>query len=75
MGASWPNRVRGGRKNGVERRETSEALEREWLTRLFSSLGQERTGPEGLLARLRERRKIVLRRATPSTALQKRTAD
>jgi hypothetical protein len=53
----------GGPRNGVERRVESEALEREWLTRFFSSLGQKRPGSDTLLARMRERRIVLLRKA------------
>jgi hypothetical protein len=62
---------RGGGQNGVERRITSEALEREWLTRFFSSLGQKHAGSDALLARMRERRIAALRKAMRRAALRR----
>lgn len=74
MGEPWRDPARKGRKNHVDSRVWSEAIEREWLTGLFSSLGQDRAGSDALLARMRERRTIVLRKAIPPVALQKRGA-
>lgn len=71
MGEPWRDPARKGRKNRVDSRVRSEAIEREWLTELFSSLGQERAGSDALLARMRERRTIVLRKAIPPVALEK----
>jgi len=49
----------------VDYRLSKEAIEREWLTGLFSSVGQEPAGSEALLLRMRERRTSALRKETP----------
>lgn len=72
MGERWPDPAREGRKNFVDSRVWSEAIEREWLTGLFSSVGQERAASDALLARMRERRTITLRKAIPPVTLKKR---
>ena len=59
------------RRNGVDNRVRSEAVEREWLTGLFSSIGQDRADAYALLARMRERRTMGLRKAILPVALQK----
>lgn len=74
MGERWWDPAQTELKNLVESRVISEAIEREWLTSLFSSLGQERAASDALLARMRERRTIVLRKAIPPVALEKRGA-
>jgi hypothetical protein len=71
MGERWWDPARTGLKNLVESRVISEAIEREWLMDLLSSLGQERAGSDALLARMRERRTIALRKAIPPVAFQK----
>ncbi len=71
MGEPWRDPAQGGPKNGVDHRVRSEAVEREWLTSLFSSLGQERADSHALLARMRNRRRIGLRKTIPLLALQK----
>jgi len=58
-------------KNGVEHRVASEAIEREWLTGLLSSVGQDRADAHALLARLRERQTKGLLKATSLVTLQK----
>lgn len=45
----------------MDYRLSKEAIEREWLTGLFSSVGREPAGPEALLLRMRERRTSALR--------------
>jgi len=72
MGKRWWEPDRGDRKNGVEHRVASEAFEREWLTGLFSSVGQDRADAHALLARLRERQTMGLLKATSLVTLQKR---
>lgn len=71
MGERWRDPDPEGRKNGVDHRVTLEALEREWLTDLFSSLGRERADTDALLDRMRERRSMGLRKASPLVTLQK----
>lgn len=63
MGERWREPDRQDGKNGVEDRVISDAIEREWLTGLFSSVGQEPADAGALLQRMRERRRIGLRRA------------
>jgi hypothetical protein len=64
MGERWRDPDPKDWGNGVDFRVTSEAIEREWLTGLFSSVGQERADAYALLERLRERRTMGLRKAT-----------
>ncbi len=71
MGETWRDPDPGDRLNLVDHRVTLEAIEREWLTDLFSSLGRERADTDALLARMRERRRIGLRKALPPVALRK----
>jgi hypothetical protein len=73
MGEMWRDPARESRMNGVDFRVRSDAIEREWLIRLISSLDQERAGSEALLARMRERRTIALRNAIPPVTLRKET--
>jgi len=69
-----PHSAPGAHQNGVERRIESEALEREWLTRFFSSLGQKPPGSDALLTRMRERRIVLIRKAMRRAALRKGAA-
>jgi hypothetical protein len=71
MGERWPDPDSGARRNGVDYRVRSDAIEREWLTGLFSSVGQDRADAYALLARMRERRMMGLRKATLPVPPQK----
>jgi hypothetical protein len=71
MGERWRGSDPEGWRNGVDYRIRSEEIEREWLTGLFSSVGQERADARALLARLRERRTIGFRRASLHLTRQK----
>jgi len=71
MGERWRQADWGDGKNGVEHRVASEAIEREWLTGLFSSVGQDRADAYALLDRLRERQTMGLLKATSLVTLKK----
>ncbi len=70
MGERWRDSDPEGWTNGVDYRVTSEAFEREWLTGLFSAVGQERADAQALLERLRDRRTMGLRNASHPVALR-----
>jgi len=63
--------TRKSRQNGVDHRIEAETLEREWLSRFFSSFGPKQTDSDTLLARMRERRIVLLRKAMRRAALRR----
>jgi hypothetical protein len=59
------------RRNGVDRRIELETLEREWLSRFFSSLGRKQSDSDTLLRRMRERKIVLLRKGMRRSALRR----
>ena len=56
MGERWRESGRTSGGNAVDHRVVSDAIEREWLTGLFTSVGQDRADAYALLRRLQDRR-------------------